>query len=195
MNYYSQEVEEEKRQQEAARNFSKGIRSFLSMIAALLFVTFIYSSSLFASYFILKGTSLFTSLQGWEKFIAVLILAYLISSFVFFLKGIMIIFKNAHRWLWIVIWIICFTFVCLLPAVATYFILENMLGPSIPSKRNGISHYQFWSLAGAVIAGGVIYNKYGLSTDSALKINNWAYLWGKHTATKWLTKQLPLSEI
>jgi hypothetical protein len=186
MNYYSQGVEDGKRQQEAAKNFSKGTGSFLSMIATLLFVSFIYSSSLFVSYFILRETNFFTNLQGWEKFIAVLMLAYLISSFVFFLKGIMIVFKKASRWLWVVIWVICFTFVCLLPAVAVYFILENMLGPSIPAKREGISHYQFWSLAGAIIAGGIIYNKYGLNRDSALKISNWAYQLGKSTATKWL---------
>lgn len=186
MQYYGQGVEDGKRQQQSEKDFSKGAGTLFSLIGSTLFAAFIYSSSLIASYFILKGTTLFIDLQKWEKFIAVLAVAYLISSLVFFLKGIMLVLKAAGKWLWMVIWFICFAFVCLLPAVAVYFLLLNMLGPSITPPSDGISHYKFWSLAGAVVAGGIIYHRYGLSRDSVIKISSWAYQWGKNAAAKWL---------
>jgi hypothetical protein len=179
--YYEESPEEKGRRKKSEEQFSMGVQGILKLLGTLLFVSFIYSSSLFAAYFIFRGTSFFAGLQSWEKVIAVLVLAYLISSLVFFLKGIMMALKAGRKWGWIFIWLVCFVYVCLLPSVAIYFILESMLGPSIPEKADGISHYKFWSLAGAVIAGSIIYYKYGLSRDSALKVSYWAYTLGKNT--------------
>lgn len=178
--YYYEETPEERRLRVKAEiGHSNLIHSIIKFIGILLFLSFLYSSSLFASYFILRKMDFYLNLQNWEKVIAVLFLAYLISSFVFFLKGFMIILRAASNWWWVLIWFVCFVFVCLLPATAVYFILENMLGPSIPAKTGGIHNYQFWSLAGAIVAGGVIYLRYGLNRDNVIKISAWAYRMGK----------------
>jgi hypothetical protein len=181
MVYYEESPEEKRRKMKAEEDSAKLFSKLIRLVGMCLFVAFLYSSSLIAAYFLLRNTDLYTGLQTWEKVIAVLFLAYLISSLVFFLKGIMIVLRAARNWWWVLIWVVCFVFVCLLPAIAVYFILENMLGPSIPAKRSGISHYQFWSGVGAIIAGGIIYVRYGLSKDSVLKISAWAYKIGKHT--------------
>lgn len=182
MNYYYEESPEEKKQKKKAEEeTTKLFGTILKLIGLLFFVGFLYSSSIFASYYLMRNFDFFLKLQGWEKVIAVLFLAYLISSLVFYLKGIMIVLRAVRNGWWILIWSVCFVFVCLLPTVAMYFILQNMFGPSIPAKRTGISNYKVWSLVGAIIAGGIIYFKYGLSSDSVLKISAWTYRLGKRT--------------
>ncbi|WP_207515781.1 hypothetical protein [Longitalea luteola] len=179
MQYYEESPEEKRRRKKAEEESAKFMGVLLKTIGTWFLLAFIYSSSLFAAYFILNDSKFFASLKGWEQVIAVMFLAYLISSLVFFLKGIMIVLRAYRNWWWIVIWVVCFVFVCLLPTVMVYFILENILGPSIPAKRDGISHYQFWSQVGAIVAGGFIYHKYGLSRDNVLRISAWAYSLGK----------------
>lgn len=180
--YYYEETPEERRLKvKADEATSNLIMNIIKFIFICLFIGFLYSSSLVAAYFILRNMDFYLGLQTWEKVIAVLFAGYLISSFVFVLKGIMIVLRAARNWWWVFLWFLCFAFVCLLPAIAIYFILESMLGPSIPAKTTGINHYEFWSLAGAIIAGGIIYFRYGLNNDSVLKISAWAYKLGKQT--------------
>lgn len=167
-------------------NLPETLQVFLKLIGVLLFLCFIYSSSLLASYLILHNTTFYDSLAGWEKPISIIILAYLIGCFVFFLKGIMIVMKAAKSWRWVIIWFVCFTFVCLLPSRAIYFMLEFSLGFSISAGRTGISHYKFWSLAVTVLAGAILYNRYGLTSDKSIKITSWAYKLGISTGIRLL---------
>jgi magnesium-transporting ATPase (P-type) len=180
MNYYYEESpEEKKRKKKSEEESTKLLVLILKLIGMLLFVAFLYSSSIFAAYYLIRNFDFFLKLQTWEKVIAVLFLAYLISCLVFYLKGIMIVLRAVRNGWWVLIWLICFAFVCLMPAIAMYFILGNIFGPSIPAQRPGLSNYKFWSLVGAIIAGGIIYFKYGLSSDRVLKISAWAYKLGK----------------
>lgn len=181
MPYYEESPEEKRRRKKAEEDSANLFTQLVKLAGICFFVAFIYSSSIVAAYFLIRNTAFYISLQTWEKLLSVLFLAYLLSSLVFFFKGIMIVLRAARNWGWILIWLICFTFVCLLPAVVVYFLLENMLGPSIPAKREGISHYKFWSVIGALMAGFVIYSRYGLNKDNVLRISYWAYALGKRS--------------
>jgi magnesium-transporting ATPase (P-type) len=183
MPYYEESPEEKRRRKKAEEDSTNLFTQLLKLAGICFFVAFIYSSSIVAAYFLIRNTHFFLQLQAWEKLLAVLLLAYLISSLVFFFKGIMIVLRAARNWGWVLIWLLCFTVVCLLPAVVVYFLLEDILGPSIPAKREGISHYKFWSAIGALLASFVIYSRYGLNKDNVLTISYWAYALGKRTGT------------
>lgn len=168
--------EEQKEQQRQQKEIKKGndpAVNFFKLTGKIFYFAFIFSSALVAAYYILKPLTFYRSLAAWEKVVAFIALAYLIICLVFFLKGMLMSFRFAGNKLWILFWLICFAFVCLLPAVAVYYLLLDWIGPSIPRQKEGVSHYQFWCIAGAVIAAAIIYSRYGLTTDKAMKMCRW----------------------
>ena len=66
------------------------------------------------------------------------------------------------------------------------FYAGAFIRPLHSAGRTGISHYKFWSLAVAVLAGAILYNRYGLSSDKSLKITSWAYKLGISTGIRLL---------
>ncbi|PZR22455.1 MAG: hypothetical protein DI535_26170 [Citrobacter freundii] len=111
-----EEQKEQQRHEEEIRKGNDPAINFFKLTGRLFYFAFIFSSSLVAAYYILKPLAFYQSLSGWEKALAFIATAYLIVCIVYFLKGILISLRFAGNKLWILVWIICFAFVCLLPA-------------------------------------------------------------------------------
>jgi len=155
---------------QSTENFKK----LLKLIGIFLFGCLLYSSSLVSAYYIVKEWNYFQHATRWEKLACIAVAAYIITCVLFLIKGVMIALKTKGKSVWYLLWVVCFTYVCLLPMIAIYFFLEMSLAPT-PAGHGGIQHYQLWSAAGALLAGGIIYSRYDLGRDNSLPITAWAY--------------------
>ncbi|GGH70217.1 hypothetical protein HNQ91_002965 [Filimonas zeae] len=143
-------------------------------IGIFLFRCLVYSSSLVAAFYIMQHKTFYLQASRLGKLAYLIIGAYLITCVLYLLKGLMIALKANRKPVWYLLWAVCFTFVCLLPMVAIYFLLEMSLGPA-PMGRGTVEHYQLWSAAAALAAGILIYSQYDLGKDKTLKLTAWAY--------------------
>lgn len=180
MNRYNEGYYEGESDTEAlARKQTAGLIVAFKYIGIFLFRCLIYSSSLVAAYYIMAQKTFYLQASRLEKLAYIIIGAYLITCVLYLLKGLMIALKANRKPIWYLLWAVCFTFVCLLPMVAIYFLLEMSLGPA-PMGKGTVQHYQLWSAAGALLAGVLIYSQYDLGKDKTLKLTAWAYRIGLH---------------
>ncbi len=176
MDYY-QGYEDAIRQARVTR--STGLMSFLiRAVISILYGAFVYVPLLILGYFLASRMSTLYSDDLYVKMGLVMIIGYLLFSFVYFLKGVMIRARiNGRNW-WMLVWISCVIMTCGVQAFVCYNLLDNFLG----SRQ--IANYQVWSGIGAGVVTILIYSHYQFLTNIAPRATFWSYQLGFLTIRK-----------
>jgi hypothetical protein len=148
------------------------ITVLFTLMFKAIYYGFVYLPIWAASYLLTKKIQPLYGDSKPIKVIMLFIIAYLLYSFVFFLKGLMIVFKVNNKVIWIPIFIVCVIVTCLLPTLISYNIIRGLLRPS---KGEVVNNLDYWSALFAIIIGGFIYNKYKFHTDTCPRMPFWSY--------------------
>lgn len=167
MDYY-QGYEDAMRQARVTR--STGLIGILfRTIVSISYSAFVYVPLLIFSYYIAGKLSSLYSNDLFIKIALTIIVAYLLFSFVYFLKGILIGMRNNGRILWVAIWSLCVILTCGIQAVFGQILLEDFF------QARHIANYQVWSWIGACAIVILIYSHYQFLTNMAPRSVFWSY--------------------
>jgi hypothetical protein len=167
MDYY-QGYEDAMRQSRLSR--TSGLAAMvLRLILSLSYGAFIYVPLLIVGYLIATKLSAFYSNDGFVKVGLTLAIAYLLFSFVYFLKGFLIGLKSARQYAWIILWIVCVVATC----GAQSLLVQGQLETFFETRR--IGNNVVWSWVGAAAVALLIYSHYQFLTNVAPRSVFWSY--------------------
>ena len=113
------------------------------------------------------------------KIALIALFTYLMYSLLFLLKGIIIGLREFKKGIWVLLWMACLIFTCGLQI----FICQYQLETYFNSKA--IANATFWSWAGSIILGFLVYSHYSFLTNIAPRSVFWAYKFG-FDIMKWI---------
>jgi hypothetical protein len=164
---------------ETTNVFLKMIFSFLFLFLQFLYYCIIFSGSLILSHLLLKSLGIGDKAGTWEYLFYLFSIGYLMVCIIFFVKGIMIQYRNAKNIIWIPLFILCLSVVCLIPIVLFRLLIYDWFLRSYDLKSaTPLLWPTILSWLLAVILGAVVYSKYRLTEDSFIKLAAWSYLLG-----------------
>lgn len=167
MDYY-QGYEDAMRQARVTR--SAGLLGFvIRTILSILYSVFVYAPLLVLSYFLVNEISALYSNDVYIKIGLTAIVAYLLFSFVYWLKGILIGLRTNGQSLWIVVWAICVMATCGIQAIIGQNLLETFF------RERQIANYDVWSWIGASAILILIYSHYQFVSNVAPRSVFWSY--------------------
>lgn len=170
MDYY-QGYEDGMRQTRVTRGF--GLIGFLlRSIISVFYSAFVYLPLLVLSYFIATSLSRFYSSDVFIKIGLTIAFSYLLFSFIYFIKGIMIGLRNAGRISWLALWLLCVVLTCGVQVI----ISQNLLADFFTSRQ--IANAELWSWLGATSILILIYSHYQFLTNIAPGVIFWSYRLG-----------------
>lgn len=170
MDYY-QGYEDAMRQ--ARVNRSSGLIGFLlRSIMSIFYSAFVYVPLLMMGYFMATALSRFYSSDVFIKMGLTMALSYLLFSFIYFIKGVMIGLRNTGRLGWLALWLLCVILTC----GAQVIIGQNLLADFFTSRQ--IANAELWSWAGATSLLILIYSHYQFLTNIAPSVVFWSYRLG-----------------
>jgi hypothetical protein len=159
--------------------FIKIIFSIFLLFLQFLYLCIIFSGGLILSHLLLKNLGVADKTGTWEYLLYLLVIGYLMVCLVFFIKGIMIQYRNAQNKIWIPLFILCLSVVCLIPIVLFRLLIYDWFLRSYDLKSAAPLLWPTilsWLLA--LVLGTIVYRKYRLTEDYVLKIAAWSYLLG-----------------
>jgi len=170
MDYY-QGYDDAMRQTRVHR--TAGLTGFiLRLILSVLYGAFIYIPLLLVGYWMANKMNSLYSDDQIIKIVLTLACAYVVFSFIYFLKGLLIGMRTRGQSLWIIVWITC----VIVTSGIQMFISQNLL-ESFFSSRSVVNH-EVWSWLGAVAVGVLIYSHYRFLTNVAPRSVFWSYNFG-----------------
>jgi len=170
MDYY-QGYEDAMRQASASR--TTGLAGIVfRLILSLIYGAFIYVPLLIAAYLIANKMSDLYSDDVFIKISLTVTIAYILFSFVYFLKGLLIGLRSASRYAWMVIWIVCVLATC----GVQFFLVQSQLEILFEARR--VANNVAWSWVGAGAVALLIYSHYQFLTNVAPRSVFWAYRLG-----------------
>lgn len=167
MDYY-QGYEDAMRQARVTRSTGL-IGFFVRTIVSMTYSAFVYVPLLIFSYYIASKLSSLYSDDLIIKIGLTIIVAYLLFSFVYFLKGILIGMRNNGRVVWVAIWSLCVIITCGIQAVLGQILLQDFF------EARQIANYQVWSWIGACAILILVYSHYQFLTNVAPRSVFWSY--------------------
>jgi hypothetical protein len=173
MDYY-QGYEDAIRQTKVTRSTGL-IGFFIRTIISVLYSAFVYVPLIMLSYFVANKLSGLYSNDIYIKIGLTVITGYLLFSFIYFLKGILIGMRNAGHKMWVVVWLFCVIVTCGIQAVVGQSLLEEFFA----SRQ--IANYQLWSWVGGGAIVVLIYTHYQFLTNIAPSVVFWIYRLGFRT--------------
>ena len=152
---------------------SIGLIAFLiKCLVSIIYNAFAYVPLITLSYYIAKAFSSLYSNDIFIKMGLTIIVAYLLISLVYFLKGILIGMRNNGRIFWVAIWSFCVLITCGVQAVLGQFVLQEFF------EARHIANYEFWSWIGAGAIVVLIYSHYRFLSNVAPRSVFWSYKTG-----------------
>jgi hypothetical protein len=152
---------------------------FFFYFLQFLYYCIIFSGGLILSHLLLKSLGIPNKTGDWEYLLYLLGVGYLMVCLIFFTKGIMIQYRKAQKKVWIPLFILCLSVVCVLPIILfrlliyDWFLRSYDLKSAVPLLWPTILS---WLLA--IALGAIIYKKYRLTEDYAMSPAAWSYLLG-----------------
>lgn len=167
MDYY-QGYEDAMRQARVTR--SAGLLGFvIRMIISVLYSAFIYVPLIVLSYFLVSKISALYSNDVYIKVGLTAIVAYLLFSLVYFLKGILIGLRTKGQSAWILVWAICVIATCGIQAIIGQNLLESFF------RDRQVANYELWSWIGSSAIVILIYSHYQFLSNVAPRSVFWSY--------------------
>lgn len=167
MDYY-QGYEDAMRQARASR--TTGLAGIVfRLILSLIYGAFSYVPLLIAAYLIANKMSDLYSNDVFIKISLTVTIAYILFSFVYFLKGLLIGLRSASRHVWVVIWIVCVLATC----GVQFFLVQSQLEILFEARR--VANNVVWSWVGAGAVAVLIYSHYQFLTNVAPRSVFWSY--------------------
>jgi hypothetical protein len=145
---------------------------FIRTIISILYSAFVYVPLLAFSYSLVTKISPLYSNDIYIKVGLTGIVAYLLFSFVYFLKGVLIGLRNNRQIIWIAVWIICVIATCGIQAILGQNFLESLF------RDRHIANYELWSWIGASAIIILIYSHYQFLSNVAPRSVFWCYKTG-----------------
>ena len=171
---------------QSAKHTAENMSAFINMLFAilLLFLQFLYyciifSGSLILSHLLLKSLEVTDKTGTWEYLLYLFGVGYLMVCLVFFIKGIMIQYRIAQNKIWIPLFILCLSVVCLIPIVLFRLLIYDWFFRSYDLKSAAPILWPTivsWLLA--TILGAIVYRKYRLTEDYVINLAAWSYILG-----------------
>jgi glucan phosphoethanolaminetransferase (alkaline phosphatase superfamily) len=170
----------------SARRTAETTRSFISMIFAFffLFLQFLYycvifSGGLILAHLLLKSLGVADKTGTWEYLLYLFGIGYVMVCLIFFIKGIMIQYRIAQNKIWIPLFVLCLSVVCLIPIVLFRVLIYDWFFRSYDLKSATTLLWPTiasWLLA--IGLGGFVYSKYKLTEDYVINLAAWSYILG-----------------
>jgi len=147
--------------------------SFLGKALRYLFSAFLLSPVLIAGLIIAYLTLAGVDMQENMPLLTLLTVcfSYLVYSFIFFLKGLMLALKSNKSPYWMLLYLLCVVIATSLPLFFTY----QLFSPLIKKNPGSEQEYIIWGIIMGGIVSYLAYRKYDFLTDVAPKWVFWAY--------------------
>jgi hypothetical protein len=165
---YHQGYEDAMRQARVSRGAGL-LGFFIRTIISTLYSAFVYVPLIAFSYFLVSKISALYSNDIYIKVGLTAIVAYLLFSFVYFLKGVLIGLRTNRQIIWIAVWLICVIATCGLQAILGQNLLESFF------RVRQIANYEVWSWIGASAILILIYSHYQFLSNVAPRSVFWSY--------------------
>lgn len=161
-------------------NFELLIRSIFTFVKWLV----IYSPILLIGYFLADKLKDSYNDKPLFKFFVTVLLSYLVYCFIYFLKGLLLVFRAYHNKIWIVLFVLCVLLTCAVPVLFSYLVVWGTFNNG--QAAQGVT---FWNKFFPVIIAGLwamyVYSRYKFLTDIAPTYAFWAYKIGFDTVQKY----------